>query len=343
MLPAKSEGAAAIIGRVTSGQETTAQRTAAAEEAARSGCLVVEHESPGVIDLGGATALDLLQRMSTNDVIGLEVASRRGTVLTTAIGRTVDVVDVLRRPSEIRLLTSPNRAATVREWLGRHIFFQDDVQFGDVGGPFTFLGLYGPAAAREIGRIAGRLPGDEGAFVEGSDWLAWPTSRPVPGYRLLAGPQTAERARSLWAEAHPAEESARSAFEAIRIAHGFPVFGREIDDEVIPLEVGLAHLVSFTKGCYIGQEVIARMDSRGRTARRLAGVRLARLEQPPQDLLVAGQAVGRLTSAVDSPRLGPIGLALVRTASLESLPAEALLASGGRAVLQELPFGDQPD
>ncbi len=94
--------------------------------------------------------------------------------------------------------------------------------------------------------------------------------------------------------------------------------GREILDDTIPLEADLWDAVSFSKGCYIGQEIIARLESRGRMAKQLTGVRLDTQAAPPLDLLQAGHRVGRLTSVGHSPDLGWIGLALVKPAALES-------------------------
>ena len=308
--------------------------------AARGSCLVVEHDAPGLLRLRGSNALDFLHRMSTNDMTGLAPGRMRGTVLTTAIGRTVDVVQVLHRPGDVLLLTTPGKADSVREWLSRYIFFNDDVQTEIVSDPFSFLGVYGPTSAAAVEQLGGSPPTGQGSFSEVGDGLLWTTALPLKGFQLLAGRETASQARTLWGR-YLLGAAAVQAYEAIRVERGHPAVGREIDEDAIPLEVGLWDLVSFSKGCYIGQEVIARMESRSRVTRRLVGLRLDRLEEFPQEVLLDRQPAGRLTSVALSPRFGPIGLALVRAAAMEGGLGEFVLSPAGRAVgIQALPFDD---
>lgn len=309
-----------------------------AYDAARHGCLVVEHEAPGIVHLRGTTTLDFLHRLSTNDMTGLEPGAIRGTVLTTAIGRTVDVVQVLRRPSEVLLLTTPGRAEAVREWLTRYIFFNDDVRAEQASESRSLWGFYGPAAGAEAAKVGdASLPTSE-AVAEAGDGLLWEVDVPVPGYHLLAGAEMGTRARELWGERLDGPASL-AAYEVLRVEHGLPSVGAEITDDVIPLEAGLWDLVSFSKGCYIGQEVIARMESRNRVARQLVGVRLDRPEKTPQEILLGQQPIGRLTSAAHSPRLGPIGLALVRSSVLDKDPIKIQLSPAGtNGMVQHLPF-----
>jgi aminomethyltransferase len=310
-----------------------------AYESARGGSLVVRHEAPGVLRLRGGTALDFLHRMSTNAVTDLEPGGIRGTVLTTAIGRTVDVTYVLRRSTDLLLLTSPGQEEAVRAWLGRYIFYNDDVQIEVDPAPFAHYGVYGPAAAAEVHKVAD-VAGSPDTFSEAGDGLVWMSSRPIQGYQLLTGPKLSIKARAQWGE-HASGNAGVEALEALRLEAGFPAVGREIDAEVIPLEVGLWEMVSFSKGCYIGQEVIARMESRSRIARGLAGVRLENLEETPREILLDQQPIGRLTSVALSPRFGPIGLALVRTSAMQGEGGALSLSPPGGAVrLQPLPLKD---
>jgi folate-binding protein YgfZ len=125
----------------------------------------------------------------------------------------------------------------------------------------------------------------------------------------------------------------------VEAGHG--AFGRELSEEYIPLETGLWDAISFNKGCYVGQEIIARMESRGRLAKQLCGLRLP--EGLPDGLALpakldaAGKEAGDLTSVVESPRHGLIGLAYVRSAHAE--PGGRLAVGGADAEVAELPFG----
>jgi folate-binding protein YgfZ len=123
------------------------------------------------------------------------------------------------------------------------------------------------------------------------------------------------------------------AFDVLRVEHGRPRYGVDLDESVIPQEAGLNdRAVSFTKGCYVGQETVARLFYKGKPNRNLRGIRLPAPAEPGAPLTLDGKEVGRVTSPVVSPRLGAIGLALVRR---EAPPGTTL--DDGSAVV-ELPF-----
>jgi folate-binding protein YgfZ len=125
--------------------------------------------------------------------------------------------------------------------------------------------------------------------------------------------------------------------EVLRVESGRPRYGVDLDDTVIPEEAGLnERAVSFTKGCYVGQETVARLHYRGKPNRHLRGLRLSAPAQPGTEIRFGEKVVGRLGSVVVSPRLGPIALALVRR---EAGPGD-VVAVGGKATatLMELPF-----
>src|SRR5690606_29773695 len=122
----------------------------------------------------------------------------------------------------------------------------------------------------------------------------------------------------------PASEEA---FEYLRIAGGLPRFGREITPDYIPLETGLWGDVSFNKGCYTGQEVIARMESRGRLARKLVRLRAAGPVEPGTPIELEGRAAGTITSAAAGPE-GVVALGYLKTRSLDESGAAPLTAGG---------------
>ena len=128
------------------------------------------------------------------------------------------------------------------------------------------------------------------------------------------------------------------AAECLRVERGRPRYGVDLDDTVIPQEAGLnERAVSFTKGCYVGQETVARLHYRGRPNRHLRGLRLSLPATPGDELLLGERSVGRVSSAVLSPRLGPIALALVRR---EAEPGSTVGVGQARASAEvlELPF-----
>ena len=134
--------------------------------------------------------------------------------------------------------------------------------------------------------------------------------------------------------AFPAGDEA--ALEVLRVEAGRPRYGIDIDDTVIPEEAGLnERAVSFTKGCYPGQETVARLHYRGHPNRHLRGLRLSAPVASGAELRLGEKVVGRLGSSVVSPSLGPIGLALVRR---EAQPGSTLALDGATAEVVELPF-----
>jgi folate-binding protein YgfZ len=128
------------------------------------------------------------------------------------------------------------------------------------------------------------------------------------------------------------------AAECLRIERGRPRYGIDLDDTVIPQEAGLnERAVSFTKGCYVGQETVARLHYKGKPNRHLRGLRLSAPVDTGEQLLLGERAVGRVGSVAGSPRLGPIALALVRR---EAQPGTSVAVGehGARAEVVELPF-----
>ena len=138
-------------------------------------------------------------------------------------------------------------------------------------------------------------------------------------------------------EAPGATPVSEDAAEIVRVERGRPRYGFDLDDSTIPQEAGLnARAVSFTKGCYVGQETVARLFYRGKPNRHLRGLRLSEPAEVGAQLQLGDRVVGRLTSSVVSPALGPIALALVRR---EAAVGETVDVEGGAtAEVVELPF-----
>ena len=135
-----------------------------------------------------------------------------------------------------------------------------------------------------------------------------------------------------------AEAVSVQAAEIVRVEHGRPRYGVDMDDGTIPQEAGLnERAVSFTKGCYVGQETVARLYYKGKPNRLLRGLRLSEPAQPGMELRLGEKTVGRLSSVVVSPTFGPIGLGLVRREA--QVGASLSVGDGdGKATVVELPF-----
>ncbi|MBI4769366.1 MAG: aminomethyl transferase family protein [Chloroflexi bacterium] len=228
---------------------------------------------------------------------------------------------MLNRGDTVLLLTSPGRAQAVRRWLSGYVFFNDDVRFDDVSDSLAQFCVVGPQAARVAeGAFPGVTAPQENRFLTaqapgegaGGEWILL-RGRGLAGDGVtLVGPR--EEAAGVWerlggAGALPAGEET---FQVLRVEAGQGYAGHEISEEYIPLEAGLWPAVSFHKGCYIGQEIIARMESRGKLAKTLVGLKLAAPVAVGDEVRQGERRVGEVSSAVVSPGAGPIALAFVK-------------------------------
>jgi tRNA-modifying protein YgfZ len=164
--------------------------------------------------------------------------------------------------------------------------------------------------------------------------------RPVVAVRTDVGLDVfcAAEDRAAVRAALPFGDGDEAAAEIVRVESGRPRYGVELDDSVIPQEAGLNdRAVSFTKGCYVGQETVARLHYRGKPNRRLRGVKLSAPVPPGAELRLGEKTVGRLGSSVVSPVHGPIGLALVRR---EAQDGATVQVDGTTALIVGVPFAE---
>ncbi|MGH2521636.1 MAG: YgfZ/GcvT domain-containing protein [Anaerolineales bacterium] len=305
--------------------------------AARASAVVIPRSHEGRVRAVGRDRLDLLQRMSTNDLTAMEAGEARLTVLTTPLARIVDLLWVLNLGERVLCLTSPGRVAVVRRWLAGYIFYNDQVKFEDASNDLGQLGLYGPrAGAVANAMVEGAAALVENRFLERDGALVL-RGRPLAGdgFTIIASAAQIEtlREQAIAAGATPAGEEA---FQMLRLAAGWPYGDHELTDAYIPLEANLWPAVSFSKGCYIGQEIIARMESRGKLARRLSGLRLDGLVAEGSEVRAGETMAGTVTSVGTLPGLGPVALAYLKTALAR--PGTSVTVGETRGVVVDLPF-----
>lgn len=320
----------------------------AAYQAALEGAALATSAS-GLLWMRDRDRAALLNRLSTNNVEALQPGQGQQTVLTTPIGRIIDVLTIHVFEADLLLVTSPGQQAAVLKHLRKNIFFNDKVKVE----PAEELGrllLYGPAAELLLGKLGANPTQALYALTPAEiDGVALNVSRVRPiggaGFALyVPAAQLATIQASLY-EAGATELDAAS-LEVLRIEAGYPAFGRELSQAYIPLETGLWDAVCFTKGCYVGQEIIARMESRNRIAKQLRGLRLhldgnqaalAAIELPAT-LSAEGKPAAELTSATISPRYGAIGLAYVRSAHIAAGTQLSLAEGRIGAEVVDVPF-----
>ena len=270
----------------------------------------------------GEDALDLLNRLSTNALIDLPVGSGAHTVLTSNKGRIVDVIFVLRRPDHLLMLTGGGNETRVAEWVDFYTIIED-TEVEDVTAETATVSLIGPGAPGLLASLAGQdtaPAGNENAAEVAIDGVRAAAIRRdmglIPAYDLIASGSDAPALREAVTEAG-ACPAGRDAVELARIEQGVPAFGAELSEAYNPLEAGLQHMVSYTKGCYVGQEVIARLTTYDKVQKRLV-----RLSWPSDaeicvgaKLMLDGRRAGVVTSAIRDPRTGNgAGLGYVRKA-----------------------------
>jgi tRNA-modifying protein YgfZ len=305
----------------------------------------------GKLDVTGPDAYEYLQGQVTNEVESLEPGRGCYTAILTPKGRILADLRVFAvGPEELWLDTEPAALEAVLADL-RTYKIGRRVELADRTGERALLSLIGPTAD-EVARWAldptGALvlPRDEHSFVAGEiEGAAVTVVRTDVGLDVFAAShqveRTAEALLSLGAALVGDE-----AVEIVRIESGRPRYGVDMNEDNFPAEAGIVErAVSFTKGCYVGQEPVARMQYKGHPNRHLRGLELSRPASPGQPFFVAGtqaglpagREVGFVSSACVSPAFGPIALALVRR---EVAPGTAVTLGedGPSATVVELPF-----
>jgi tRNA-modifying protein YgfZ len=296
-------------------------------ELLRTGVGLTDRSERGKLLFRGADAAQFLQGQVTNDVEALAPGSGCYAALLSHKGKMQADMRILRGRDWIWLDTEPGAlpvvASTVRMYgIGR------DVGAEDVTRARAILSLLGPGAHDALD---GAPPEDEYAWVEGEHGLYVSTDL---GVDVICDAGDAEAVRA----ALGVEPVSGEAAECLRIEAGRPRFGHDLDAGTIPQEAGLnERAVSFTKGCYVGQETVARLHYKGKPNRRLRGLRLSQPAAPGDVLVLGEREVGRVGSVAESPALGPIALAIVRR---EAEPGDTVRigARAAEAEVVELPF-----
>ncbi|HWW67847.1 MAG TPA: glycine cleavage T C-terminal barrel domain-containing protein [Solirubrobacterales bacterium] len=302
----------------------------------REECGLLDRSERGKLRVAGPDAAEYLQGQLTNDVEALEPGKGQYAALLDRKGHVQADMRVLRPGGEeLWIDTEPEGLEAALKHLQMYKIGRE-VEVTDVTEERAILSLIGPRSVE----IAGTPPQPEFACEEtsvaGVDCLATGTR---DGIDLIAGGGgDSDRLREALLGAG-AVEVGPEAVEILRIEAGVPRFGAEMGAETMPAEAGIVEAaVSFTKGCYIGQETVARLHYKGRPNRLLRGLRLSAPAPPGATLHLGEKEVGALGSSAVSPALGPIALAIVRR---EAEPGDELAVGedGVTARVVDLPFG----
>ena len=287
-------------------------------QAAQDAAILLDRSHEARLSLTGESALTLIHRISTNAIEHLAFDNGVPTIFTNPNGRILDRVAVFRRDRDALLLGEPGRSQPLGHYLQRNIFFGDDVQITDLSATTHAFDLHGPSSGNLIAKIASAAssPAEmQGRQVEIDGVAVYVVRRkPICDQRwTIIVP--ADGAAAVWSaiSAAGAQPAGSLVYNMLRIRAGLPSVGRELSEKFIPLEVGLWDEVSFTKGCYTGQEIIARMESRQRLAKMLVRLYLSAEVKAPSDLYHDGRAVGQLTSSATAPDGTILALGVIKT------------------------------
>jgi len=282
---------------------------------------LIDRSDRGKLALSGPERRAFLNGQVTNDIEALEPGSGCYAALLTPKGKMLGDLRVLETGEELLLDTERVALQALFDVLRRALIGHQ-------------VELHKRTLECGLLSVVGADP-DAGEHTHREDEIGGRPVRVIAtdvGYDVLCAAEDTEAVRAALI-AGGVEPAGEADAEVLRVEHGRPRYGIDLDDSVIPQEAGLnPRAVSFTKGCYVGQETVARLHYKGKPNRHLRGIRLQAPAEPGTPLTMDGKEVGRLTSPVVSPTLGPIGLALVRR---EAPPGTTL--DDGSAVV-ELPF-----
>jgi tRNA-modifying protein YgfZ len=297
---------------------------------------LLDRSARAKLRIAGPDAIEYLNGQLTNDLEGLEPNEGCYAALLDRKGHIQADMRALRLSNtEIWLDLEPAPAPAVLKHL-RTYSIGHAVEVEDVSDRWAIVSLIGPRADQVSG-FDGLGPEHAQRFRdwEGVEVLGVATNL---GVDLIAGSEQLARLRALL-EAAGAVEVSETAAEIVRVESGRPRFGAEMGPETMPAEAGIVErAVDFEKGCYIGQEPVARLHYRGKPNRHLRGLRLSGPAQAGEALALGDREVGSIGTACVSPALGPIALAVVRR---EAGPGDSVLVgeAGAAAEVIELPFG----
>ncbi len=323
----------------------------------RTGVIVVDRSHRHRLRMTGRTAAEMLTGLVTNDVKALSPGLGQYAAALTAKGKIVADLRIFAQENDSFLIDTSRRAAAgwmqvVRKYVNPRL-----AAYADQSDSTSDIGVFGARATQAVSECCGLDAAMLGELAPYSHCAATVVGMAVTvarvpdlevdGYELFAPADSLDALLRHLTEWNGAMLAGLSAWEVARIEAGRPEWGLDIDETTIPQEANLdeLHAISYTKGCYTGQETVARVHFRGHVNKHLRGVRCSTLpgeSLPPKTQLFddAAKTVGDVRSFVVSPRLGGIALAMIRREIAPGTTLTAKWDGGGAAVtVSGLPFG----
>lgn len=275
------------------------------------------HPNPGYLRISGKDRVDFLQRQTTNDMALLVEGRVLPNVLTTPAARILDVFQLMQDSDAIGAITLPGKNEATTKFLTSKIFFMDKVEVTDASQEIALVDIEGPDAKKvlenlgleeelEIGQVKNIPLGKISVRMIAQKGLTTDI-----GYRLFLPKDALDLLLSKLEDSGVSPLSEDS-YETLRVEAGRPNSGSELNENYTPLETNLRAAISDSKGCYTGQEVIARQITYDKITKQLVQLRLDSAVEVGATVLANGKKAGVATSVADSPRLGKLALAVLK-------------------------------
>jgi tRNA-modifying protein YgfZ len=271
--------------------------------------ILIDRSDWGLLELKGEDRLRFLHNQTTSAIESLKPGQGCETIFVNSTGRTLDFATVYATDESLLILVSPQRRQFLMAWIDRYIFPFDKVEISDLTdnfGIFTLIGTHSSQYLQKIGITENILTGVQGSHYLLSELalrVAAGTGLDLPGYTLVVANDSLV---SVWENlikngVTPAE---KQVWEYLRIHQGRPAVEQELTEDYNPLEAGLWRAIVFDKGCYIGQETIARLNTYKGVKQRLWGIKLSQPVAANTPIILEDNKVGLLTSVLDNFGLG---------------------------------------
>jgi folate-binding protein YgfZ len=312
-----------------------------APEAAKQGVALCDRSHWARIQVSDSDRLNFLHNQSTNDFKTLKPGEGRDTVFVTSTARTIDLATAYVLEDSVLVILSPDRRDYLLKWLDRYIFFGDHVKLTDLTAQTAMFSLLGPASGDLLKKLGleAIIPQPYGTHqvfpLAGQEVrVAVGSGLSLPGYTLIISLDSAAPVWQALVQAGAVPLGDRD-WEQLRIEQGRPMPDRELTEDYNAVEACLWQAISLSKGCYIGQETIARLDTYQGVKQQIWGIRLNHPVAPGTVITIDGEKVGTLTSITET-RTAAFGLGYVRTkAGGEGLKVQVGDSEGE---LVEVPF-----
>ncbi|MEM7534332.1 MAG: glycine cleavage T C-terminal barrel domain-containing protein [Chloroflexota bacterium] len=285
-------------------------------DALTTGTAVMRRVDAGVLVLTDADRADFLQRMTTNNISALQSGESTVTVLTNPMARILYVFGVVCRADDLLLLPDVGQTEALARHLRSQIFFMDNVKVADASAEYQRVRVMGPTATSTLAAIGFTLDdAAEGAWQLSHEVIAVKQDAyDVSGVELVVPTAQVDAVIAQLIEAGGVFLNDDAAYNARRVELGRPLVNHEIGEPYTPLESGLAWTCAENKGCYTGQEIIARQITYDKVTKTLVGLRSDAMLSVGANVKAGGtRSVGDVTSVAYSPALdAPIALAVVK-------------------------------